>query len=81
MSGSRKARRPPPTRAEEARRMGITLVIPTKEAKMEFPKMAPTLQTPVSIPKAVALDKKDRKIIERFQNAKARDPRLNSFNI
>lgn len=57
------------------------MVIPTKEAKMEFPKMAPTLQTPVSIPKAVALEKKERKIIERFQNSKPRDPRLNYFNI
>lgn len=55
VSGRRKASRPPPTRAEEARRMGTTLVIPTKEEKMEFPRMAPNLQSPLRMPKAVPL--------------------------
>jgi len=55
VSGRRKASKPPPTRAEEARRMGTTLVIPTKEAKIEFPRMAPNLQRPLRMPKAVAL--------------------------
>lgn len=35
--------------------MGTTLVIPTKEEKMEFPRMAPNLQSPLRMPKAVAL--------------------------
>jgi len=35
--------------------MGTTLVIPTKEAKIEFPRMAPNLQSPLRMPKAVAL--------------------------
>lgn len=58
VSGSRRARRPPPTREAAAKRMGITLVTPTKEAKMVFPKMAPNLQSPLRRPKAVALEGK-----------------------
>jgi hypothetical protein len=38
--------------------MGTTLVIPTKEAKIVFPKMAPNLHNPLRMPKAVALQKK-----------------------
>lgn len=41
--------------------MGTTLVIPTKEEKMEFPRMAPNLQSPLRMPKAVALGRKSRK--------------------
>lgn len=55
VSGSRRAIRPPPTREVAARRMGTTLVIPTKEAKMVFPRMAPNLHNPLRMPKAVAL--------------------------
>lgn len=55
VSGRRRAIRPPPTREVAARRMGTTLVIPTKEAKMVFPRMAPNLHNPLRMPKAVAL--------------------------
>ena len=59
VSGSRRAIRPPPTREAAARRMGTTLVIPTKEAKIVFPRMAPNLHNPLRMPNAVALQKKN----------------------
>lgn len=55
VSGSRRDIRPPPTRAVDARRIGTTFVMPTKDAKIEFPKMAANLHRPFRIPNAVAL--------------------------
>lgn len=43
------------------------MVIPTKEAKIEFPRMAPNLQSPLRMPKAVALrgKKKQKAMVRR----------------
>lgn len=65
VSGSRRARRPPPTNAEDANRMGTTLVIPTKDAKMELPRMAPILQSPLRMPNAVALRGSEKRSSEQ----------------
>lgn len=50
-----RATRPPHTRAAQERRMGTTLVTPTKEAKMELPRIAASLHRAFNTPNAVAL--------------------------
>lgn len=57
VSGSLRASRPPQTRAEKARKMGMILVMPIKAAKMKLPRMAANLQTPFMIPNAVPLQR------------------------
>lgn len=59
VSGSLRASRPPPTSAAKESRMGTTLVMPTKEAKIELPKMAASLHRALSIPNAVVLYRRD----------------------
>lgn len=58
VSGSLRATTPPHTSAEKDSRMGMILVMPTNEAKMELPKMAASLQRALRTPNAVALKSK-----------------------
>lgn len=61
VSGSLRASSPPHSRAVQDRRMGMTVVTPTKEAKMELPKMAASLHTAFRRPNAVALQGQGKK--------------------
>lgn len=60
VSGSLRASRPPQTRAEKARKMGMILVMPMKAAKMKLPMIAANLQIPFRIPNAVPLLESER---------------------
>lgn len=55
VSGSRSATRPPPTSTDEAMRMGMDFVMPTREPKIRFPKTAASLQRALQNPKPVPL--------------------------
>lgn len=55
VSGSRSPTRPPPTSTEEARRMGMALVMPTKEPKIRFPSTAANLHKALQKPNPVPL--------------------------
>lgn len=66
VSGSRNPTRPPPTSTEEARRMGMALVMPTKEPKIRFPITAASLHKALQKPNPVplkwkSLGRKDQK--------------------
>lgn len=58
VSGSRSPTRPPHTRTVEARRIGIALVIPTREPNIRFPSTAAALHSAFRKPKPVALEEK-----------------------
>ncbi len=60
VSGSFRASTPPPTRAPKDSRIGMTLVMPTNEAKIELPNIAANLQMAFKTPNAVALQEKLR---------------------
>lgn len=62
MSGSRSPTRPPHTRTVEARRIGIALVIPTREPNIKFPSTAAALHSAFKKPKLVALKEKKNRI-------------------
>lgn len=73
VSGSFRANTPPPTRAPKDRRMGMTLVIPTNEAKIELPNIAANLQMAFKAPNAVALKETLRTGIKKtFTTLRAR---------
>ena len=55
MLGSLSATSPPQMSATKDSRMGTTVVMPTKLAKMELPKMAANLHMAFNRPNAVAL--------------------------
>lgn len=55
VSGSLSATRPPQTRAEKARKIGMILVMPMKAAKMKLAMMAANLQMAFRMPNAVPL--------------------------
>lgn len=55
VSGSRNPTRPPPTSTEEARRMGMALVMPTKDPKIRFPITAASLHKALQKPNPVPL--------------------------
>lgn len=55
VSGNRRATRPPPTSTDEAMRMGMAFVIPTREPKIRFPKTAASLHRALQNPKPVPL--------------------------
>ncbi len=61
VSGSLRATRPPQTRAEKARKMGMILVMPMKAAKMKLAMMAANLQIPFRTPNAVPLHSQKKK--------------------
>lgn len=62
VSGSRSPTRPPHTRTVEARRIGIALVIPTREPNIKFPSTAAALHSAFKKPKLVALKEKKNRI-------------------
>lgn len=55
MSGSRSPTKPPATKTVEAKRMGIDLVMTTREPNIKFPKTAAALHSAFKKPKPVAL--------------------------
>lgn len=55
VSGSRSPTRPPQTSTDDASRMGIALVMPTREPKIRFPNTAASLQMALQKPKPVPL--------------------------
>lgn len=55
VSGNLSATRPPPTSTDEAMRMGMALVIPTREPKIRFPRTAASLHRALQNPKPVPL--------------------------
>lgn len=57
VSGKRSPTRPPPTSTDEARRMGMALVMPTREPKIRFPSTAASLHRALQNPKPVPLRK------------------------
>lgn len=56
VSGNRRPTRPPPTSTDEAMRMGMAFVIPTREPKIRFPKTAASLHRALQNPKPVPLE-------------------------
>lgn len=72
VSGRRKPTSPPHTSTVEASRMGIALVMLTREPNIKFPRTAAALQSAFKKPKPVALRKKEtrtrlRKWLPRFR--------------
>lgn len=65
VSGSRSPTRPPHTSTDEARRMGMALVMPTSDPKIMFPNTAANLHRALQNPKPVPLREKER---ERDRN-------------
>lgn len=59
MSGRRNPTSPPHTSTVEASRMGIALVMLTKEPNIRFPRTAAALQSAFKKPKPVALQEKE----------------------
>lgn len=55
VSGNRSPTRPPPTSTDEAMRMGMAFVMPTREPKIRFPKTAASLHRALQNPKPVPL--------------------------
>lgn len=55
VSGNRSATRPPPTSTDEAMRMGIAFVMPTRDPKIRFPNTADSLHRALQNPKPVPL--------------------------
>lgn len=55
VSGSRSPTRPPATSTPDARRMGMTLVMPTNEPKIRFPNTAASLHMALQNPNPVPL--------------------------
>lgn len=60
VSGSRSPTRPPHTSTDEARRMGMDLVMPTREPKIRFPNTAASLHKALQNPKPVPLTQRER---------------------
>ena len=56
VSGSLRATRPPPTRTDEAMRMGMALVMPTREPNIRFPITAASLHRALQKPNPVPLE-------------------------
>lgn len=61
VSGNRSATRPPPTSTDEANRMGMALVMPTRDPKIRFPNAAESLHRALQNPKPVPLGKENNK--------------------
>lgn len=59
VSGRRNPTSPPHTSTVEASRMGIALVMLTKEPNIRFPRTAAALQSAFKKPKPVALQEKE----------------------
>ena len=55
VSGNRSPTRPPPTSTDEAKRMGMAFVMPTREPKIRFPRIAASLHRALQKPKPVPL--------------------------
>lgn len=55
VSGNRSPTRPPPTSTDEAKRMGIAFVMPTRDPKIRFPNTADSLHRALQKPKPVPL--------------------------
>lgn len=66
VSGSRSPTRPPHTRTVEARRIGIALVIPTREPNIKFPSTAAALHSAFKNPKPVALEEKTQESLKNW---------------
>ena len=60
VSGSLSPTRPPPTSTAEASRMGMALVMPTREPKIRFPITAASLHMALQKPNPVPLEEKHR---------------------
>lgn len=58
VSGSRSPTSPPPTSTADASKMGIALVMPTREPKIRLPNTAASLQMALQKPKPVPLKQK-----------------------
>lgn len=65
VSGNRSATRPPPTSTDEANRMGMALVMPTRDPKIRFPNAAESLHRALQNPKPVPLGKENNKNVSR----------------
>lgn len=55
VSGNRRPTRPPPTSTDEAMRMGMAFVMPTRDPKIRFPSTADSLHRALQKPKPVPL--------------------------
>lgn len=62
VSGNRSATRPPPTSTDEANRMGMALVMPTRDPKIRFPNTADSLHRALQNPNPVPLGQKTRNV-------------------
>lgn len=60
VSGNRRLTRPPPTSTDEAIRMGIAFVMPTRDPKIRFPSTADSLHRALQNPKPVPLRDKNK---------------------
>lgn len=60
VSGSRRPTSPPPTNTDDASRMGIALVMPTREPKIRLPSTAASLHMALQKPNPVPLQTKKR---------------------
>ena len=54
--GNRSPTRPPPTSTDDAMRMGIAFVMPTRDPKIRFPNTADSLQRALQNPNPVPLE-------------------------
>ena len=65
VSGNRSPTRPPQTSTEEAIRMGMALVMPTREPKNTFPITAASLHRALQKPKPVHLKRENERESDR----------------
>lgn len=68
VSGNRSPTRPPPTSTDEAMRMGMAFVMPTREPKIRFPNTAASLHRALQNPKPVPLGRRNQEEVEKSEN-------------
>lgn len=71
VSGNRSATRPPPTSTDEASRMGMALVMPTRDPKIRFPNTADSLHRALQNPNPVPLGKENKKNVNRAKQTES----------
>lgn len=66
VSGSRSPTSPPPTNTDDASRMGMALVMPTREPKIRLPSTAASLHIALQKPNPVPLQTKRRRGLQMY---------------
>lgn len=76
VSGSRSPTSPPPTNTDDASRMGMALVMPTREPKIRLPSTAASLHMALQKPNPVPLKTQEKRVRSVFS---ARHQLLNNL--